>query len=53
MKSITENDLLCEVDKDTETYNDKEVLDDVRYIYYIKSINNYESKLSNYVIEIL
>ena len=53
MKSITENDLLCEVDKDTETYNDKEVLDDVRYIYYIKSINNYESKLSNYVIETL
>ena len=26
MKSITENDLLCEVDKDTETYNDKKVL---------------------------
>ena len=53
MVDLTENDLLCELDTNINTYTDKDVIDNVKYIYYIKSINNYESKLSNYVIEML
>lgn len=53
MVDLTENDLLCELNNNINNYTDKDVIDDVRYIYYIKSVNTYESKLSNYVIETL
>ena len=51
MENLSEQNFLCEVNNDTNKYIDKEVIDDVKYIYYIKSVSHYESKLSNYVIE--
>ena len=51
MENLSEKNFLCEVKNDINKYVDNDVIDDVKYIYYIKSVTHYESKLSNYVIE--
>lgn len=51
MENLSEKNFLCEVKNDVNKYIDTQVVDDIKYIYYIKSATQYESKLSNYVIE--
>ncbi len=51
MENLSETNFLCEVEQNVNTYTDNNVIHGVKYIYYIKSVTKYESKLSNYVIE--
>ena len=51
MENLSEKNFLCEVEQNVNTYTDNNVIHNVKYIYYIKSVTTYESKLSNYVIE--
>ena len=51
MEDLSEKNFLCEVEQNVNTYTDNNVIEGVKYIYYIKSVTKYESKLSNYVSE--